>query len=200
MWYRSVMMFVLFSWVFVCGSLTAETKVFRGCFDQPIPAVGNGEAWMDPVWLDVSEHFIIADLNVCVDIHHSNVTELQIILDSPWGESIILKNDWEIDWRDEKADMLQTVFDDEAEDSLISGNAPFSGNFLPCCGYSLSVFDAHDAYGMWGLRIYDAVFADSGELDFWQLEFADHQPEPLSSMYFFFSVILLRLRVCKIIA
>jgi len=172
-------------WAQMAAVLQAERKFVTGDFTQRIPAGGQGLAWMEPVTLEVPEHWIISDLDVYLDITHSEVSDLLIYLDSPAGDTIELKDDqlWQSKWPDISfPDMHGTIFDDEAAISLIEGTPPFTGCFLPAAGNSLSIFDGQDAYGNWTLRIYDLALADSGTLDRWELQI-EHTPEPTGMLY-----------------
>jgi len=178
------------------ATVGASAKEFGRNFSQPIPAQGDGEAWMTPVSLLVPEHFAVIDLDVYLDITHSEIRDLVIYLDAPQGPSIELKDDemFHSIWKDAKRpNMYGTVFDDEAVQSLMEGSPPYTGDFWPVA--SLKVFNGLDAYGIWTLRIYDLAFVDSGTLDRWLLRFeARVAPEPMSLLYILPPLILGRLR------
>ena len=167
------------------GMAQAQRKYVTSEFTRRIPAHGQGLAWMEPAILDVAQHGIIADLDVYLDITHSEVSDLLIYLESPAGTTIELKDDqlWNSLWGGiSRPDMHGTIFDDEAVDSLGDGQPPYAGRFLPANGNSLSVFNGQDAYGLWKLRIYDLALADTGTLDSWQLQI-EHTPEPTAMIY-----------------
>lgn len=148
-------------------------------FHQRIPAHGDGKASMDSVTLHVPQHTTISDINVKLDITHEGISSLEIYIESPWGETLELKNLWERPWRNPKLNMYDTIFDDESLWSLDDGTPPYKGGFKPAEGGQLSLFDNHDAFGDWTLNIYDAYPAEIGTLDRWELHITP-TPEPSS--------------------
>lgn len=162
------------------SSLPAEEVIFSGEFQQRIPAVGDGQAWMEPVQLLVDRHLIIKDIDVYFDITHTQVGDLRIFLDGPEGESLMLKELW-LPWQEEQSNMYGTVFDDEASLHIYEGSPPYTGRFLPDEG-SLAIFDGSDAYGLWTLSIWDGYPDDYGTLDKWELHITT-APEPVSFVY-----------------
>jgi Proprotein convertase P-domain len=172
-------------------SLSADVLIIGSDFQQPIPAESDGKAWMDPVQLTVNQNLHIIDLDVHLEITHTEIGDLRILLDCPWGQTIMLKNVWDPLWREPRQNMHGTVFDDEATIPLCEGLAPYTGSFLPEEN-SLSIFDGHNARGVWTLRILDGYLADAGTLDRWELHI-DHIPEPVSVFYLLLPL-LFRLR------
>ena len=172
-------------------SLSADVLIIGSDFQQPIPAESDGQAWMAPVHLNVNQDLHIIDLDVRLEITHTEISDLRILLDCPWGQTIILKDVWDPPWREQRQNMHGTVFDDEATIPLYEGVSPYTGCFLPEEG-SLSIFDGHNARGVWTLRIWDDYFADAGTLDRWELHI-DHIPEPASLLYLLLPL-LFRLR------
>ena len=171
----------------------ADSVIIAADYNQRIPAEGHGHAWMDPVSLEVTEHFSIHDLDVRLDITHGEVSDLQIILESPWRQTVQLKSEWLAPWRDPRANMSATIFDDEATTALIDAGAPYTGRFTCDDGYLLSAFDDHDAFGTWTLSIYDAIYGQFGSLDHWALHIEGTvSPEPLSLLYVLLGIIYSR--------
>jgi len=166
----------------LCVSVCAESMgIVQSDFSQPIPAKGDGYAWMDPVTLNVPYHWPIVDINVHLKITHSDVRDLTILLDCPWGQTITLKNTWQMHLGSKACvNMYDTIFDDAAAGELMAGAAPYSAAFIPA--ESLAACNGRDAYGLWSLRIYDAYYADTGTLDNWQLHIT-HVPEPVGLLY-----------------
>ena len=158
-------------------NLAADTVIIGNNFQQAIPAQGDGLAWMDPVQLSVDQHMTITDIDVYLDITHREVSELKILIDSPCGKTVVLKDLWPTPWRDPHSNMHSTIFDDEAEIELSSGQPPYKNRYRPTKGESLSLFDGCDAYGQWQLRIKDDALGDIGTLDKWEL-YITHTPEP----------------------
>ena len=148
---------------------------------RPIPALHDGPGTMETLALSVSTNATIIDLDVLLDIEHSNVVDLRISLTSPTGQTIVLKDIWDVLWRDPKANMLATIFDDEATGFLTEASSPYSGSFRPPAGQELAHFDGANAAGLWLLDIFDGYDGDSGNLTRCELRFSVvHTPEPVA--------------------
>ena len=180
------------------NSMSLARTVVDDNFQQPIPAEGIAPGLMDPVTLFVPYHQTITDIDVHLQITHSAICDLLIYLDSPWGQTVTLKDDEVMNelWPPgtQTANMFGTIFDDEANIRQFQGTSPYSGRFLPALGQSLSPLDGHDAYGNWTLRVADIAEADIGILDYFALDFKfTHIPEPTSlSIWFFASLLVAR--------
>ena len=112
-------------------------------FQQAIPAEGDGEAWMTPVYLEAPHCGIITDLDVYVDITHPEVSDLLIYLDAPWGATVCLKDDalYQTLWPDvQRSNMRGTFFDDSAVLAMTEGEPPYTGHFLPGRDEALATF------------------------------------------------------------
>ena len=133
-----------------------------------------------------------------MNITHTEVSDLTITLESPSGQQIKLKSVWSPPlYPAKRADMLDTIFDDQADsDLLFSGTPPpYTGRF--CCddGQMLSIFNGSDAFGLWTLYIDDDIYYDFGTLNYFELTIdANHTPEPLSIIYLTAASLLLRTR------
>ncbi len=107
---------------------------------------------------------VIADLNVTLNIQHTFVGDLTIVLVSPNGTRVTL-----FDQRGGSGDdFTATVFDDQAINSITTGIAPFTGSFRPEQG--LSAFRAQNTLGNWILEITDNAGEDFGTLLNWSLD------------------------------
>jgi subtilisin-like proprotein convertase family protein len=139
------------------------TYYYEQQYHLPIPAApGATQGWMNDAVLNVPDHVTIADLDVAINLTHTNVFDLQLYVQNPSGAIALLNMYDPANGYFHGANYSQTVFDDEATTSIRNGTAPFTGHFRPLD--SLSVFDGGDAYGPWRLRVYDAFYADTGEL------------------------------------
>lgn len=135
-------------------------------FDLPIPADTSAtRGWMDDAVIEVPDHHIIMDLDVAVSLKHTNVFDLQLLLTSPSGTTVVLNVYNPFSEYFEGADYLHTIFDDEALISIGDAAAPFEGRFRPRDPAGLAAFDGEDAFGLWRLRIYDAYYMDTGSLE-----------------------------------
>jgi len=178
----------------MAGMLSAAVLNVGGDFQQlPIPDEIAGLPGVVEAHLLVPQHCIISDIDVYLDITHSEVSDLQIELLSPWGGEIVLKKVWPTPFRDPHSNMHGTIFDDDALAPLCNGQPPYTGVFQVATGYSLASFNGYDPWGPWTLRICDMAYYDAGTLDNWQLHIT-HTPEPLSLAYLLLAGILVRLR------
>ncbi len=175
---------------------------YGGDFDLPIPKLDINDpdiskGWMDDAVIEITDHFIVSDLDVRVSITHTNVFDLQIFLQSSAGTRICL-NMYTFREFFEGANYTQTVFDDEAKLSIKQAEPPFTGSFRPVEPYKLSEFDGEDTYGVWRLQIYDAWDWDTGTLDSFELFITT--PEPATAIFFILGaglVNLFKTRRCR---
>ena len=108
---------------------------------------------------------LILDVNVKLDVTHTFTGDLVISLIGPNNQEVTLVNR-----RGGNGDnFTQTVFDDEASQSVTAGVAPFNGTFRP--EQSLGGFDGLAAAGLWTLKINDTTGQNFGFLNSWSLQF-----------------------------
>lgn len=119
--------------------------------------------------ISIEESGIILDVNVMVDITHSYDGDIQIHLEGPAGDNcpLSIANGGNGENYDE------TIFDDEAETSITSATAPFSGTYQP--QFALSMFDEQNMNDDWILKVYDGYSGDEGVLENWCL-FIEYTP------------------------
>ena len=162
--------------VFAC-----PTFIYGDNFDLRIPvSPDDSRGWMDDAIIEVNRHITIYDLDVGINVTHTNVFDLQVFVQSPIGTRLCLNM---YDFKDEffKGEgYVQTIFDDEAEVPIEQGTAPFTGRFRPKVGNLLEIFDGEDAYGSWRLQIYDMWYWDTGRLDRVELIITVCEPNALS--------------------
>jgi len=148
-----------------------ELYTFSSDFDLQIPAEQDAsKGWMADAIIEIDYHLIISDLDVSINVTHTNVIDLQVFLQGPDDTKICLNmfdvTDLDKFPRDENyKDYMDTIFDDEALIFVKEGEAPFTGQFKPKGGNLLEFFDGLDAYGTWRLQIYDAYHYDTGTLE-----------------------------------
>jgi subtilisin-like proprotein convertase family protein len=174
----------------------APVRIYHADFNSPIPSPDDpdseaGRGWMQDAIIDVPDHFTILDLDIGINVIHTSAFDLQIFLQSPAGTNLLL-NMYNFDEFFEGADYTDTIFDDEALTAIEHGNAPFNGRFRPRAPGLLDAFDGEDTFGQWRLRIYDAYYADTGELKNFKLFIT--VPEPASLSLFALATGLLLLR------
>ena len=117
----------------------------------------------------VTDDIVIADLDVTLSITHTHVDELDGFLIGPDGQEIEL---FTAEGR-HRDHFDETIFDDEAGDSITRARPPFRGRFRPEAerkdGPSLSYFDGKSVQGVWKLEI-RAIRSDrAGILHGWSL-------------------------------
>lgn len=129
-----------------------------------------------PVVLDAGPHLsvievvgegYIHDLDVLLDIDHSFAADLDVFLIAPDGRRIELFTDVGTGGND----FTGTVLDDEAEDGIADGVAPFEGRYRP--EGVLGELDGLAIAGLWTLEIMDdtPLDIDSGVLKGWAVSF-----------------------------
>jgi hypothetical protein len=190
-------------WIVACLVITAGISfpvfaapvyTYGGDFDLPIPKLVTSDpdiskGWMEDAVIEITDHFIVSDLDVRISITHTNVFDLQIFLQSPVGTRICLNMYTFLEFF-EGANYTQTVFDDEAQLSIKEALPPFTGSFRPLEHYKLSDFDGQDIYGIWRLQIYDAWDWDTGTLD--RCELFITTPEPATVIFLILGAGLLK--------
>jgi hypothetical protein len=178
-----------------CPVFAGPVYIYGGEFDLPIPKPDSGDpdiskGWMADAIIEITDHFIVSDLDIRISITHTSVFDLQIFLQSPADTKICLNM---YDFREffEGENYTQTIFDDEAEVSIKEGEAPFTGLFRPIEPYKLSEFDGEDTFGTWRLQIYDAFYWDTGTLDSFDLIITT--PEPATAILWLLGTSLITL-------
>lgn len=127
-----------------------------------------------------NSHLLLDDVNVSIfNLRHTWDSDLVIQLISPTGTQVMLSNRRGASGEN----YINTVFDDEASQSIAAARAPFTGSFRPDA--LLSAFDGQDAFGTWTLRVSDVTAFDNGRLNSWGLSLSgvspsQNVPEPAS--------------------
>jgi len=181
-----------------CGGAVyaGHIHIYSCDFNLPIPKPDSNDpyiskGWMEDAVIEIPHSFTIADLDVRIDVTHTNVFDLQIFLQGPDETKVCLNMYSAFEKFFIGADYTQTVFDDEAELSIADVNAPFTGRFRPIDPYELSEFDGKDTYGYWRLQIYDAFYANTGTFN--HLELMITAPEPATATLLALAAVLLAL-------
>ncbi|MUU79383.1 reprolysin-like metallopeptidase [Winogradskyella endarachnes] len=114
--------------------------------------------------INIATPLLITDVNVTVNVSHSYLEDVTLVLISPTGTEIILteNNGGNGD------NYTSTVFDNDASISITSGSAPFTGSFIP--EGDLTQLNGSLSNGDWTLNASDNFFLDSGTLDSWVIE------------------------------
>ena len=139
--------------------------------DLAIPdGLGNnqpGDFLVVPI--EVNEDVVISDVNFNIDIAHTYINDLQIILQHPDGTQAVL-----FDRNCGSEDNLDITFDDEASSAIVCGS-PTGGTFQSG-GTALSIFDGLNSAGTWLIVIRDYWNEDTGLLNDYTLEICATSP------------------------
>jgi len=113
--------------------------------------------------LTVRKAVPIDRLRVGLDLEHTRDSDLRVTLVSPAGTRVVL-----IDRRGgDGENFTRTVLSDDAESDLVTGTAPFRGEFRP--ETPLAVLAGQVTRGRWKLIIEDLAEGDIGRLLSWAL-------------------------------
>ena len=120
-----------------------------------------GDFLVEPI--EITEDVVISDVNFSIDIAHTYINDLQIILQHPDGTQAVLFN------RNCGGDEnLNILLDDEASSAIVCGS-PTAGTFQSG-GTPLSNFDGLSSAGTWLIGIRDFYIGDTGLLNDYSLE------------------------------
>ena len=145
------------------GGITYESK------DVPLEIKDPGTTASA---LDITDAYIIADVNVALSIVHPYLEDLSATLIAPDGTSVALFTNI----GDGGSDFKDTMLNDEAATPIADGSVPYMGIFQP--EGNLSDFDGLNAKGTWLLEITDDSKLDVGTLICWSLTI-DYVPVPI---------------------
>lgn len=109
------------------------------------------------VKLQINEEIIIQNVDVLVDITHPDTGDLNLTLTAPDGTRVPLSSD-----NGSGANYTQTIFDDEAGQSITQAKPPFTGRFKP--EETLSALNNKSGKGTWQLQVSDDDKGDTGQL------------------------------------
>ncbi|MCY2936836.1 MAG: S8 family serine peptidase [Planctomycetota bacterium] len=116
--------------------------------------------------ITVDQNFTIADLNLRLNVNHTAVGDLDIMLITPFGQPLFLMGMY----GGVGDNLINTLFDDQAALHIGQGSAPFTGSYYP--DDALSAVNGRSAKGNWTLKISDYASRDEGTLLDWSLEFS----------------------------
>jgi subtilisin-like proprotein convertase family protein len=108
----------------------------------------------------------VTDANVTVNIHHTAVSDLSIILQSEGDGSQIRGGATLYNQTTSGDDMLGTTFDSQSANAIATAEAPYSGTFAPVS--SLSEVNGF-AGGQYRLVVWDHLGGDEGTIDSWSI-------------------------------
>jgi subtilisin-like proprotein convertase family protein len=126
--------------------------------------------------LTIEDSGTILDIDVRVDIRQFRVSDLSVELVAPDGTTVALFPNL----ADSGSNFTFTFFDDDADQDITAGSAPFTGSFRPI--ESLSNFNGLEVNGTWQLRISDNENRSIGELNEWLIVAKYEIPQPSFSI------------------
>ena len=138
--------------------------------NKRIPSTGTAGITTDS--LSVNLNLTITDVNFFIALNHINSANLEITLFAPNGDSVKV---FDNNTSSGNSDNIVTVFDDNADSSLISGRyATFSNNIKPA-NNMLAVFRSDNFQGKWSIRFNDQAGTDTGRVYAWGVQI-NNQP------------------------
>ncbi|QEG21753.1 proprotein convertase P-domain-containing protein [Mariniblastus fucicola] len=157
-------------------SFTAtDTAVFQNISvyhseDTPTPINDNSTITST---ITIADEGNLLDVDLLLDITHTWDGDLTAVLTAPGGQQFTL-----FDRIGSSGDnFTDTLFDDDAPDSIDSGTAPYTGTFRPNDAFTSLV--GTSITGDWVLSISDAATQDTGSLNNWSLYIVVEIDEPV---------------------
>ncbi len=130
---------------------------------KPVDVPDNNATGVNSI-INITTNKIITDVNVTITAPHEWVGDLTLYLISPIGTKVLLS----ANNGDEGLNYTNTIFDSDADTSITSGIAPFTGTFKP--QGDLSSFNNEESYGTWILQAIDGGPEDVGSIQTWSIE------------------------------
>ncbi len=154
----------------------SETRSFKTIvvecvtFEQeelPLPIKDANEVSIGVTTASIMVNYdaVIKDVNVLLSIDHTYLEDLTLYLVAPDERTFLLVDQL----GGEEDDFSQTIFDAEAQTSVLNGTPPFTGTYTPID--DLSELYGTSAAGVWSLKILDQFQEDVGRLIDFRLEF-----------------------------
>ncbi|MCB9214175.1 MAG: proprotein convertase P-domain-containing protein [Alteromonas sp.] len=151
---------------------TATTTVS----DSPGAAIPDNTIPGVSVTIDVTDDVTITDLDVNLNVSHTWVGDLDMVLTSPAGTSVVIFDRPGVPATTFgcSGDNIDATLDDEAatpvEDECGAGTPTISGSFIP--NNPLSAFDGESTLGTWTLTVTDNAAGDTGTINSWGLSYS----------------------------
>ncbi|WP_156392076.1 MULTISPECIES: hypothetical protein [unclassified Nocardioides] len=141
-----------------------------GALNQPIPdsPSSGSSGYLGTTPFDVPEGLTVADIDVTLNLHHTYISDVVVILYSMTDASIARASSYVV-FRVGRGnnDMVGTVLNDQAADPLGWGVAPFTGSFQP--SERLSTHNGAVG-GKFFVGVYDMEPGDTGTLNDWSMK------------------------------
>jgi subtilisin family serine protease/subtilisin-like proprotein convertase family protein len=122
--------------------------------------------------ITVPQNLAIQNVQVLLNITHTDDSDLYIHLQAPDGTDILLVNRR----GGTGQNFTNTLFSEQAGTAISAGQAPFTGSYRP--EVSLSYLNGRNAQGTWKLWVTDAAGGHVGTLNSWSLILTAQTPSP----------------------
>lgn len=129
--------------------------------------------------IPVTENLPVTGIKVKVDIKHSWVRDIELVLVSPMGTRVLLSSN---NGNDFEENYTNTFFDQDAAVSITNADAPFTGTFRP--EEELSQMYGEMSAGNWTLEVKDLFDGDGGSIDEFSLELCLSSPLSVKEISF----------------
>ena len=160
-----------------------ECKIFEST-DTPINLPTN-QPGIHTSTIELTEDVSILDLNLELQVFHTSVTDLFVLLKSPAGDKYDLIEQIGVPGTNTgcERDNLWITFDDQAGNTAedldnTCDNGPFAvmGEFQPITPFS--TLNGQSSLGEWELEITDPFIQEGGEFTSWNMEICFEAPAP----------------------
>jgi subtilisin-like proprotein convertase family protein len=142
----------------VSWEAAGAAKEYASSVAMPIPDQGTTTST-----IDVNDYGMIKHLNVKVNITHPLDSDMDVFLIAPDGTRVELFTD--VGGLGDN--FTDTVLDDDADQSITEGKAPFTGTYRP--EGKLSDVAGKDVHGTWTLEVTDDSMLSTGTLNSWSI-------------------------------
>ena len=137
----------------------ASNRVVTALESPALPIADTSVTTSD---ITIPDSLLISDLDVTVDIEHSDVSQLTLVLESPSGTLVTL-----VAAEGGNANFTGTIFDEDVATVIDPALAPYTGRFNP--SGNLDAFNGEQLAGTWTLRITDSGTTTSKQLNSWSI-------------------------------
>lgn len=144
------------------GTVNRQIQICRNGLNIPIPGIGMAPP--DTILVNILNAFNVVDVNVRIDtvLHTWDADLLFNLRRAAANVNFINSVGGSGD------NFIQTVLNDSATTPIASGNAPFTGTWIPSA--PLAAINGQPVNGPWILQITDQVAGDSGTLKAWCIQ------------------------------
>ena len=127
----------------------------------------NSAGYMQNDSLNITNTGTVSDIKLFVALNHTSLSDLQISLFDPSGDSVLV---WNGDYGNRSCYNLTTIFDDNSTDTLVDGKfIDFGPSIMPLNSLD-QTFAGKKAGGKWALKITDLNNGNTGFLYGWGLQ------------------------------